>query len=365
MEVPFVDLKAQYRSIKAEVDAAIQNVIDAASFVMGPAVLGFEKKYAEYLGVGHVIAISDGTNAIGVTLRALGVGPGDEVIVPAHTFMATAEAVSLLGATPVFADVDPSTYLITKAEIEKVVTPATKVIMPVHLYGQAVDMDPIRAFAKDRGIFVVEDAAQAHGTLYNGKRVGGGSTASTFSFYPGKNLGTYGEGGAVATDDDALATKIRLVRDHGSSIKYEHEVLGGNYRMSGIEGAVLGVKLGHLDGWNDARRQHAALYGELLKDSPGVTLPVEPAHSKGNYHLFVIQVDNRDQLLAYLKERGIHGGIHYPIPLHEQKVYAGTATGTYPATESLTKRIISLPMYPELTREQIEYVTDAVKEFLR
>ncbi len=367
MNVPFVDLKAQYDSIRDEITPAIQKVLDTTAFVMGPGVLDFEKQYAEYLGVGHVIATSDGTNAIQVVLRALGIGVGDEVIVPAHTFIATAEAVSLVGATPVFADVDANSYLVTAEEVAAKITEKTKAILPVHLYGQAVAMEPIRTLAREKNIFVVEDAAQAHGTLYNGKRVGGGSTASTWSFYPGKNLGTYGEGGAVATDDDALAERVRLVRDHGSKIKYEHEILGGNFRMSGIEGAVLQVKLRHLDAWNEARRTHAARYRELLADVGDISLPSEPTHSTGNYHLFVIQTDRRDELGAFLKERGIHTGIHYPVPVHLQKPYEqlGYGEGAYPITEKLARRILSLPMYAELKDEQVAYVADSVKAFFK
>lgn len=367
MHVPFVDLKAQYDSIKSDIDAAISGIVEKTAFVMGPGVVGFEQAYAEYLGVKHVIAVSDGTNAIQVTLRALGVGAGDEVIIPTHTFMATAEAVSLVGATPILTDVDPVSYHTTAELIAPRISPRTKVIMPVHLYGQAVDLDPIYALARAHGIQVVEDAAQAHGTLYRGRKVGEGGAASTFSFYPAKNLGTYGEGGAIATNDDALAERARLVRDHGSKIKYEHEIVGGNFRMSGIEGAVLSAKLPHLDGWNQRRRAHAAQYAKELGDVAGITLPQESAHTTGNYHLYVIETERRDELQAYLKARDIHTGIHYPIPIHEQKAYAhlGHKAGAFPEAARLTRRILSLPMYPELTKAQISYVASGVKAFFQ
>lgn len=365
MHVPFVDLQTQYRNIKLEVDTAIQGVLDASQYILGPAVAAFEKDFAEYLNVTHVIAVSDGTNALSLALRVLGVGYGDEVILPANTFIATAEAVSLVGATPVFSDIDEKTYHTTAELVAGKITSKTKAIIPVHLYGQSVDMDPIVALGQKHGIPVIEDAAQAHGTLYRDRKAGGLATISCFSFYPGKNLGTYGEGGAVATNDDALAKQARLMRDHGSNIKYNHEVVGGNFRMSGIEGAVLGVKLKHLNEWNLTRRQHADLYRKLLADIPDITLPIEPEYSKGNYHLFVIRTKKRDELQSYLKEKDIQTGIHYPVPIHLQKAYAhlGYSAGDFPVTELVSKEILSLPMYPELTREQIMYVCEQIISF--
>ncbi len=367
MHVPFLDLQAQYQSIKKDIDEAIHHILDTSAYASGPAVAAFEKAFQEYLGVGHVVAVSDGTNAIQLVLRALDIGPRDEVIIPAHTFIATAAAISFVGATPVFVDVDPVTYHIDALRVREKITARTKAIMPVHLYGQSVDLDPLRALAAEKNIFLLEDAAQAHGTLYKGTKIGGGSTASTFSFYAGKNLGTYGEGGAIATDDAALADRVRLMRDHGSRVKYTHEVLGGNFRMSGIEGAVLGVKLPHLDAWNEMRRTHARTYARLLMGVGDVALPIEPSYSKGNYHLFVIQTGRRDQLQAYLKEHDIHTGIHYPNPIHLAQPYRhlGYAEGAFPHTETLARRILSLPMYAELTYAQVLFVTDTIKEFFK
>ena len=365
MEVPFLDLQAQYKTIKKDVDEAIQQVLDTSAYVMGPAVFDFEKAFAEYLGVKHALAISSGTDALHIALRALGVGSGDEVILPANTFFATAEAVSLVGATPVLADVVEKTYTIDPEKIEGAITAKTKCIIPVHLYGQSADLDPILAIAEKHGISVLEDAAQAHGATYNDTKVGGFGTAACFSFYPGKNLGTYGEGGAITTNDDKLAATARLIRDHGSSKKYYHEIIGGNFRMSGIEGAVLGVKLPHLDKWNGARRAHAARYDEFLADVPGMILPVEPAYSKGVYHLYVVRVKDRDAFQTHLKEKGIHTGIHYPVPIHLQEAYKelSYADGDFPVTEKVSKEIVSLPMYAELTNEQIECVASVIRDY--
>lgn len=365
MKVPFVDLQAQYQAHKTEIDTAIQNILDTSQYMMGPGVLNFEKDFGEYLGVANVVTVSDGTHALELALRALAVGAGDEVIVPAHTFVATAESVSIIGATPVFADVDPSTHQMTLETVLPRVTAKTKVITPVHLYGSAVDIDPILAFAQEKNIFVIEDAAQAHGTRYKEKRVGGNGVLSCFSFYPGKNLGTYGEGGAVATNDPVLAEKVRLIRDHGSRVKYQHEVLGGNFRMSGIEGAVVGAKLPHLEEWNARRRAHAAQYRELLAGVAEITFPLVPDFVEPNYHLCIVTTEKRDALQAYLKERDIHTGIHYPIPCHLQPVYAslGYHEGDMPHAEKIARETLSLPMYAELSSEQITYVCDAIKAF--
>ena len=367
MKVPFVDLQAQYQAHKIEIDAAIHDILDTSQYMLGPGVRNFEKAFAKYIGVHDVIAVSDGTNALQVALRALAIGRGDEVIVPAHTFVATAEAVSLVGATPVFVDVDPHTHHLTAGLMSGKITERTKAVIPVHLYGHPVDLDPILELAKAKNIFVIEDAAQAQGSIYKGKYVGGSGTVSCFSFYPGKNLGTYGEGGAVATNNEELAGKIRLIHDHGSNIKYQHDVLGGNFRMSGIEGAVLGAKLPYLDGWNESRRAHAAHYRKLLDGVP-VDIPRVCDEGVSNYHLFTIQTttrEQRDALQTFLKERDIATGVHYPIPCHMQPVYAflGHTLGDFSVSEKIASTTLSLPMYAELTREQIIYVTESVKEF--
>src|SRR5215217_2743612 len=301
MPVPFVDLQAQYRSIKAEVDAAVRRVLDTSAFVLGPEVEAFERAFAEYVGARECVGVSNGTAAIQLALQACGVGAGDEVIVPANTFFATAEAVSTAGATPVFVDCDPVTCNIDPARIDEVITERTRAIIPVHLYGQPADLDPIVEIAERHGLLVIEDAAQAHGARYKGNRVGPLARAGCFSFYPGKNLGAYGEGGAVVTNDAEVARRLRLLRDHGSERKYHHELVGYNSRLEGIQGAVLSVKLKHLDDWNALRRQHAARYRELLAPlASSLVPPAEADYAEHVYHLFVVQTDERDRLQRYL-----------------------------------------------------------------
>jgi len=364
MPVPFVDLKAQYRAIRSEIDAAIQDVVANTAFVLGPAVERFERNFAEFLGVRHVVGTSNGTTAIQLSLLAMDVGPGHEVIVPAHTFIATAEAVSHVGARPVLVDVLEDTGNIDPERLEAAVTRRTRAIIPVHLYGNPADLEAILAIADAKGIPVIEDACQAHGARYKGQRVGSFGTMSCFSFYPGKNLGAYGEGGAVATDDDDLAARIRRLRDHGQSQRYHHAEIGYNARLEGIQGAVLAVKLRHLDAWNRLRREHAEYYSSRLAQT-GVRVPVVRSDSEPVVHLFVIRAEDRDGLKSHLDGRGIQTGLHYPIPLHLQSAYAdlGYKEGDFAASEAWAREGLSLPMYPELTRDLLDEVIEGVKAF--
>jgi dTDP-4-amino-4,6-dideoxygalactose transaminase len=362
--VPFVDLKGQYQSIQGEIDAAIREVVESCAFVLGPAVERFERDFADYLGVEEVVGVNSGTAAIQLTLLALGIGPEDEVIVPAHTFIATAEAVSQTGSRPVFVDVHRDTANLDASLLAAAVTPRTRAILPVHLYGQPADMEPILRFASERGLMVIEDACQAHGAHYRGRRVGSFGRAGCFSFYPGKNLGAYGEGGAIATNDHELALRLRRLRDHGQTERYHHAEIGFNARLEGIQGAVLGVKLQHLDRWNRARRAHASVYCEDLK-SAGVTLPVEAESCESVYHLFVVRSERRDALREHLASRGVQTGLHYPIPVHLQDAYAalGHREGDFPESEAWARECLSLPMFPELSFAQIDQVIQGVKSF--
>jgi dTDP-4-amino-4,6-dideoxygalactose transaminase len=372
MSVPFVDLQAQYRAIKREVDEAIGRVVESAAFILGREVEAFESAFAEYLGAKFCVGVNSGTAAIQLAVTACGVGAGDEVIVPANTFFATAEAVSTAGATPVFVDADPVSYTIDVNKIEAAINERTRSIIPVHLYGQAADLDPIFEIAARHNLSVIEDAAQAHGSLYKGRRVGALGRANCFSFYPGKNLGAYGEGGAVVTDDAEVARRVRLLRDHGSERKYRHDIIGYNFRLEGIQGAVLNVKLKYLDGWNELRRVHAARYRELLSalsgggdEASALTLPRELPYARHIYHLYVVQTDERDALQQHLTAAGIQTGIHYPVPVHLQPAYAslGHRAGDFPVAERQAARVLSLPMFPELTGEQIGRVAEAVRAF--
>jgi dTDP-4-amino-4,6-dideoxygalactose transaminase len=368
MTVPFVDLQAQYRSIKAEVDAAVQRVLDTSAFILGQEVETFERAFAEYVGAEFCVGVSNGTAAIQLALQACGVGHGDEVIVPANTFFATAEAVSTANATPVFVDCDADSSNIDASKIEAAITGRTRAIIPVHLYGQPADLDPIFRVAERHNLIVIEDAAQAHGARYKGRRVGPLGRAGCFSFYPGKNLGAYGEGGAVVTNDREVARRLRLLRDHGSEQKYRHELVGYNFRLEGIQGAVLGVKLQYLDRWNELRREHATRYRELLAphvDAGSLKLQSEMPYAESVYHLFVIQTDARDSLQRFLSSAGVQTGIHYPVPVHMQPAYAslGHKEGDFPVAESQARRLLSLPMFAELTERQIAYVSDALGDF--
>jgi len=366
MGVPFLDLKAQYQSIKSEIDPAIQSVVSDCAFALGKYVFEFEKNFAAFCGVKHCVGVNSGTSALHLAMMALGIGTGDEVIVPANTFIATCEPVSYQGATPVPVDVDEDTYTLDPTKLEAAITTKTKLIVPVHLYGRPVDFDSIRKIADKAGIPVLEDSAQAHGAVYKGRKAGSLGVAACFSFYPGKNLGAYGEGGAVTTDSDELAAHMRLLRDHGSDKKYYHQAVGYNYRLEGIQGAVLDVKLRHLEKWNAARRAHADRYRELLRDLP-IKLPPADGDIRSVYHLFVIGVEQRNELQKFLTERGIGCLIHYPIPVHVQEAYRhlGYKLGDFPITEKWAGRILSLPMFAELTEEHIQEVCGAIREFYR
>ncbi len=365
MSVPFLDLGAQYRSLKTEIDDGIARVIAKTAFAGGPEVAAFEQEFAAYCGAPHCVGLSSGTAALELLLRAWGIGPGHEVIVPTHTFFATAEAVSLVGATPVFTDVLRS-GLMDPAAIPKVLTAKTKVIIPVHLYGQPADMDAILAIARPKKIIVIEDSCQAHGAVYKGKRTGNLADAAAFSFYPGKNLGAYGEAGAITTADPGVAENVRLLREHGSKTKYEHIVVGRNDRMDGIQGAILRAKLPKLDGWNARRCALAKRYQSLLAGVPGIGFIADDADRESVYHLFVIRVKDRRKTQAMLTDRGVGTGIHYPIPLHLQRVYSslGHKRGDFPVAEAMTDEILSLPMFPEMTEQQQDAVVTAVKECL-
>lgn len=370
MKVPFLDLKIQYQGIKNEIDPAIQAVIDNTSFILGKAVSEFEAEFAKAHEVKYCSGVSSGTDGNHIALWSLGIEPGDEVIIPANTFIATAWGATLCGAKPVFVDCHSESYNIDPSKIEAAITPKTKAIIAVHLYGQPADMDSLKDICEKHNIFLVEDCAQAHISEYKGKRVGGLGIVSSFSFYPGKNLGAYGEGGAVVTNDEALSVKFKMLRDHGAIQKYKHESYGHNYRMEGIQGAVLGVKLKHLDSWTDGRRRAAAKYKELLGTIESITLPKEMDYSKHVYHLFVIQLPNtetRDALSKFLNENEIATGLHYPIPLHLQPCFAhlGYKKGDFPVTEQLAECGLSLPMYPELTDEMIGYIFEKIKDFMK
>ena len=365
MNVPFLDLKAQYKTIKDEISTAINEVIENTAFTGGPFVAKFENEFAKFCGVQHAIGVGNGTDALWASLVALGIGAGDEVITTPNTFIATAEAISLSGATPVFVDIDEQTHNINPALIEAAITPKTKAIIPVHLFGQPADMDPIMAIAEKHGLKVVEDACQAHGAEYKGRKAGSIGAAGCFSFYPGKNLGAYGEGGGIVTDDEALAAKIRMFRDHGQAKKYYHDMIGWNARLDGIQGAVLDVKLKYLNDWNEARRRHARDYTAGLSSIKDVVVPQEAEYAKHVYHIYALRVQNRDKFMAYLNEKGIACGIHYPIPLHLQNAYAfmQKGPGSFPAAEKCAAEYVSLPMFAELTDEQVAYVIEQIKEY--
>lgn len=365
MQVPFVDLKTQYDCIKPEIDRAIARVIENARFVLGEEAERFEDNFAEYCGAKCAVGVNSGTSALFLALRAANIGSGDEVITQPNSFIASAAAISHTGAIPVFVDSDSATHLIDVSKIERAITSRTKAIMPVHLYGQVSPMEEICSVAKKHGLFVLEDACQAHGATMGGARAGSLGHAAAFSFYPGKNLGAYGEAGAIVTSDEALAERVRRLRDHGSLEKYVHTEIGYNMRLEGIQAAVLQVKLTHLDEWNEARRAHAARYQELLGSIKGLTLPVTTPGHEHVFHLFVIRSRERDSFQQFLKERGVATLIHYPVPIHLQEAYRhlGLERGSFPQAESAAAEILSLPMYPELTDEQIGYVADTIKDF--
>ncbi len=365
MKVPIVDLNSQHSSIRTEINAAISAVIDNSAFILGKSVSDFENAFAQAHNVKHCIAVGSGTDALHLGLWALGVSSGDEVITVPYTFIATASAISLLGARPVFIDIEPQTYTMDARLIEKAITSKTKAILPVHLYGQPAMMDGIMDIARKHNLAVVEDAAQSHLAQYDGKYVGGYGNVACFSFYPVKNLGAFGEAGAIITNDDALALKLRQLRDHGQVSKYNHEMIGHNYRMDGIQGAVLGVKLKHLQTWTERRRAIASRYRTLLKGVGDISLPFESAKAYHVYHLFVIRTPQRDALQTYLTEHGVATALHYSRGVHMQKAYGslGYKPGDFPETEKAANECISIPLYPEMSDEQIEYVATTIKEF--
>jgi dTDP-4-amino-4,6-dideoxygalactose transaminase len=362
--IPFVDLRAQYRSIKPEIDAAIFEVLDSGSFILGPAVNRFEARFAAYVGTRHALGVNSGTSALHLALLAAGVGPGDEVIAPAMTFVATVAAITYTGARPVLVDIDPATYTIDPTRIEAAITPRTKAIMPVHLYGQCADMAPILDIAKRHGLLVIEDAAQAHGAEYWGRMAGSMGDLAGFSFYPTKNLGACGEGGAVTTARDDLARTVRMLRDWGSEKKHEHLLKGFNFRMEGIQGAILGAKLARLEGWTEGRRRAAASYREQLAGLEGVILPAERTEGRHVYSVFAILVQRRDEVVRRFQEAGIGFGIHYPRPVHLLPCFAdlGYKTGDFPVAERVAAMELSLPMFPELTAGQIGEVAAVLAE---
>jgi dTDP-4-amino-4,6-dideoxygalactose transaminase len=363
MQIPFLNLRAQHDPIRSELLALIAEVIDSSAFAGGPYVAKFEEDFAAFCQAKHAIGVGNGTDALWLPLLALGVGPGDEVITVAHTFMATAEAISYCGAKPVFVDIDEKTYTMNPALLEAAITPRTKAIIPVHLYGQVADMDPIMAIAARHHLPVIEDACQAHGAEYKGKKAGSIGIAGAFSFYPGKNLGALGEAGGVVTNDSALATKIQVLRDHGQKTKYHHSMIGWNARMDGIQGAALRIKLRFLAPGNAARRANAARYTEQLANVVGVSTPHVAGHGVPVFHLYVVRVAARDQVLQALAKRGVSCGIHYPKPVHLQEAYAslGYTRGSLPVTERCADEILSLPMFPELTTAQIDVVVSELK----
>ncbi len=363
--IPLVDLKAQYAAIQPEVDAAMRRVLENTSFIMGPEVTAFEAAFAQFCEVQHCVGVASGTAALELSLRALNIGPGDEVITVAHTFIATAEAISAVGATPVFIDIDPSTYNMAPNALFAAFSPRTRAILPVHIYGQTADMTTISAIAHQQGVPIVEDAAQAHAATWAGIKAGGLGRLACFSFYPGKNLGAYGDAGAVTTNDAALAEQIRLLRNHGRHDKYLHEIKGYGQRIDALQAAVLAAKLPYLAQWTEARRRLAARYSELLADLE-IMLPVVDAQADAAWHLYVIRTSRRDELLDYLKKQGIGAGIHYPVPLHLQPAYAelGYQPGSLPVTEAVARTCLSLPLYPEMSDEQQDRVVAAVRSFV-
>lgn len=364
MNIPLVDLRKQYAPLKDEILSGLERALDGMHLFLGENVQALEREFAQFCGARHGIGVSDGTAALHIILRAMGIGPGDEVITVSHTFIATVEATLLAGARPVFVDIDPATYLMDIAQVEAKITARTKAIMPVHLYGQTVDMAPLLDIASRHGLRVIEDACQAHGAEYKGRRAGSLGDAAAFSFYFSKNLGAYGEGGFISTNDDELARRARMIRDHGSERRYCHDLIGFNARLDEIQAVVLRAKLPHLEEWNEQRRSHASHYKQLLQGTP-IVIPVECPDNRHVYHLYVIRVPQRDELQAWLKSRGVFTGIHYPVPVHLQQAmgFLGYKAGDLPATEHVVNEILSLPMYAELTDEQVASVVNAIDAF--
>jgi len=364
IKVPFLDLKSHHLPMMDEINLAIQEVIETSAFAGGPFVTAFEQDFAAYCDVPYALGVGSGTEALWLSLLACGVGPGDEVITVPNTFMATAEAITYCGARPVFVDVDERTYTMNPTALQSALSARTRAIIPVHLFGQPADMDPIVEFAREHGLYVIEDACQAHGAEYNGRRLGTLGDAACFSFYPGKNLGAFGEAGAVVTRHAELQEKIRILRDHGQVRKYYHTVVGWNCRMDGIQAAVLRIKLRHLERSTELRRTHAAHYDRALSDIGDLIVPACAAWARHVYHVYAIRVKHRDEVMHLLAEKGVGSGVHYPVPVHLQEAYRslGYQPGTFPIAERCATEFVSLPMFPELTSAQVEIVVEAVKE---
>jgi len=369
MEIPLVDLRAQYFEIQEEIEAAMRGVIESTRFIGGPEIAGFESEFAQYCQCEHCVAVSSGTSALVLALQACGIGPGDEVVTATHTFVATAEAIVAVGARPVLVDVDPITYTMDPDQVLKAVTGRTRAILPVHIYGHPANLAPLQEICSRYKLFLIEDAAQAHGALYRNQRVGSLGHLACFSYYPGKNLGAYGDAGAVLTNDQDLALRLRMLANHGRhpDEKYEHRIVGLNHRMDAIQASILRVKLRHLDDWNARRRALAATYNDALANS-GVVTPTSVTWATPVYHLYVIQLPpgRRDRVRNALKQRGVSTGVHYPIPVHLQPAFKslGYARGDFPVAENLCERIISLPMYPELTTDQVQSIATCVRDTL-
>ena len=362
--IPLVDLKAQYDSIKPEIDNAIQRVLDSTSFIMGEELERFEEEFALFCNTKYAIGVANGSDALILALRACDINKGDEVITVPHTFIATAEAISNVGGKIIFVDIDSKSYTVDVSKIEEKISNKTKAIIPVHLYGQPADMDPIMRLTKKYNLKVIEDAAQAHGAEYKGKKVGSIGDVACFSFYPGKNLGAYGDAGMITTNNEEIANKLKMLRNHGRlTAKYEHEIEGYSSRLDNLQAAILRVKLKYLNKWNDLRRRNAKKYNELLSNIGGIITPYEADYAKHVYHLYVIRTEDRDKLREELKSNGIATGIHYPIPLHLQEAYnyLGYKSGDFPVTEKASKEILSLPMFAELSDEQIEEIVELIK----
>ena len=357
--IPLLDLQAQYRSIKSEIDTAVLRVLDSGKYVLGDEVKAFEQEFTQHCGVSEVVAVNSGTSALHLALLAAGVSAGDEVVTVPFTFVATVAAITYTGATPVFVDIDPVSYTLDPDKIEARITPRTKAIVPVHLYGHAADMDPILSIGQRYGLKVIEDASQAHLGAYQGRPCGSLGDIAAFSFYPGKNFGAYGEGGAVVTNNDDLARRMRMLRDWGQAKKYEHLLRGFNYRMDEIQGAILRVKLRHLEGWTEARRRNATLYSSLLKSSLAV-LPAERSNCRHVYHAYTVRVTDRNSVQAELQKQEIQTGVHYPVPVHLQPAYSELGTlGDFPEAERAAAEVLSLPIYPELTTDQIANIASS------
>lgn len=366
IQVPFLDLRATYFELQDEIDIAVKQVMSSGAFILGKEVDLFEQEFASYLGIKHCIGVGNGLDALHIALRALEIGPGDEVLVPSNTYIATWLAVSYAGAKPIPVEPDPRTYNMDPQKVEAAITPKTKAIMPVHLYGQAADMDPILEIARRKGLFVIEDAAQAQGARYKGVRVGGLGDIAGWSFYPGKNLGAFGDGGAITTNNDELADRVRVLRNYGSRVKYYNEALGFNSRLDSMQAAVLRVKLRKLDEWNERRNRVAARYLEAFNAS-NLVLPFVPEWADPVFHLFVVRTKKREEMMDFLKQRGVSTLIHYPVPPHLQDAYRelGWKVGSLPLTEDIHREVLSLPMGPHLKSQEVDAVVEAVSEFIR